>query len=1182
MTPQQKEQCVTLRRAKKAGGQQRTVSATTTASASSSDTGIAGLAEQVASLSRTVLSLQSDAGADGRRHSQSEDGVVSYFEYSCPTAADYEDPNITLLELTASSPEWNPYDDDFASQEASRLDYNGFTISMMEGRAQSMEMGPPAAAEWREEPHWTLSTVSTQYEAADVNDADNFGVALEATVQVNLVETCEPQGTYNVCGVHTGKRRGAVDYVALANQWQIPLEKARNTVKCTTQLGVRTVLHPTLSRRFRTNDRMLRYRRMPCNLYTDTMFAPKVVSARGYIMAQIFASDFGWSRSYPMKKKSEAHDALSLLFAREGCSPKMISDGVKEMKLGEFARKCKEAGCLLQCTEPYSPWSNTAEREIRELKKGAARKLTCSGAPARLWCFALELESYVRSNTAHDIYKLDGHVPETVVSGETADISPFCEFGFWEWVMYRDKGVAFPNDKLVLGKCLGPSIDVGLAMTQRIMTAKGDVVDRSTVRSLTPEEKVNPVLRAEQGQFLQQITDRWGAPTEAFELGPDFLNLLPDPENYDPWEDDDGPSFPELNDELEAAEAAGDFYVNAEVVLPVANGEERATVIRRKRDSDGRPIGVANKNPALDTRLYEVCFPDGRTEALAANVIAESLYSQCDPDGNEFVLLDSILDYRRHDGAISKSNQVRVVDGKKIVRRSTCGWELCCSWKDGSTSWQSLSELKESHPVQVAEFAFAAQIADEPAFNWWVGWVLKKRDRIISAVKFRSSRYHKRSHKYGIEVPKTVEDAYAIDKATGTTFWADAMAKEMKNVRVAFDVLPDGSDPPPDHQYIRCHMIFDVKMEDFCRKARLVAGGHMTKAPATLTYASVVSRETVRIALLLAALNDIDIWAADVMNAYITAPCREKIWTTLGREFGKDFGRKAIVVRALYGLKSSGAAFRAHLAGCMRELGYKSCPADPDLWLREQTNKDGNRYYSYILCYVDDLLVVHHSPKRVMDKINSHFPLKPDSVGPPEMYLGAKLKLKRIEDSTSAWALSPAKYVQQAVKNVETFLISNFDGKYSLPKQAMSPFPYEYAPEEDVTALIGPKEATYYMQLIGILRWMCALGGIEICTEVSMLSSYSTMPRVGHLQTALHVFSYLKSHANSRLIFDPMEPAVKKSDFVRCDWKDFYPDAAEVLPPHAPVPLGKAVTLRMFVDSDHAGDSNTGNFFNFG
>ena len=67
----------------------------------------------------------------------------------------------------------------------------------------------------------------------------------------------------------------------------------------------------------------------------------------------------------------------------------------------------------------------------------------------------------------------------------------------------------------------------------------------------------------------------------------------------------------------------------------------------------------------------------------------------------------------------------------------------------------------------------------------------------------------------------------------------------MKNVRIAFKILKDGEQPPPGHQFIRCHMIFDIKMEDFRRKARLVAGGHMTDAPLTITHASVVSRETV-------------------------------------------------------------------------------------------------------------------------------------------------------------------------------------------------------------------------------------------------------------------------------------------------------------------------------------------------
>ena len=92
---------------------------------------------------------------------------------------------------------------------------------------------------------------------------------------------------------------------------------------------------------------------------------------------------------------------------------------------------------------------------------------------------------------------------------------------------------------------------------------------------------------------------------------------------------------------------------------------------------------------------------------------------------------------------------------------------------------------------------------------------------------------------------------------------------------VAFDVLQDGVAPPLDHQLMHCHMIFDIKMEDFCRKAKLVAGGHMTKAPATVTFASVMSHETVWLALLLAVLNDIDKWAVDVLNP--TLPCLAKI-----------------------------------------------------------------------------------------------------------------------------------------------------------------------------------------------------------------------------------------------------------------------------------------------------------------
>ncbi len=152
-------------------------------------------------------------------------------------------------------------------------------------------------------------------------------------------------------------------------------------------------------------------------------------------------------------------------------------------------------------------------------------------------------------------------------------------------------------------------------------------------------------------------------------------------------------------------------------------------------------------------------------------------------------------------------------------------------------------------------------------------------------------------------------------------------------------------------------MVFAVKMEEFRQKARLVAGGHLAKAPATITYASVVSCETMSLALTFASLNDLEVKLGNVLNAYITAPVKKKVWTILGPEFGLDSGKSAIIVRALYGLKSAGAAFQAHLASFMCQMGYTSCKADPDLWLKAVTRPEDNvHYYAYILCYVDDIL----------------------------------------------------------------------------------------------------------------------------------------------------------------------------------------------------------------------------------
>jgi len=173
--------------------------------------------------------------------------------------------------------------------------------------------------------------------------------------------------------------------------------------------------------------------------------------------------------------------------------------------------------------------------------------------------------------------------------------------------------------------------------------------------------------------------------------------------------------------------------------------------------------------------------------------------------------------------------------------------------------WVKLAEAKESYPLQLAEYAVANGIAHEPAFNWWAHKVIKRKERLINKVK---SKYWRTTHKFGIEIPKSVEEAYEIDRTTGTNHWSRAIEKEMKNVRIAFEKLDNVSEEQmrtgkvrPGYSYCSTHMIFDIKMDGaFTRKARLVADGHKTRPPTSITYSSVVSRDSVRIALTIASL----------------------------------------------------------------------------------------------------------------------------------------------------------------------------------------------------------------------------------------------------------------------------------------------------------------------------------------
>jgi hypothetical protein len=177
-----------------------------------------------------------------------------------------------------------------------------------------------------------------------------------------------------------------------------------------------------------------------------------------------------------------------------------------------------------------------------------------------------------------------------------------------------------------------------------------------------------------------------------------------------------------------------DQYIGAHVRVPIGDEIRSGKVVRRKRELDGTVRGRANANSMLDTRTYEIDFPDGRSDEYTAHVIAENMYAQCDIEGRQNNLMEGIIDHRTDGHAVSPADMYIKHGSNKQVRKTTKGWHLCVEWKDGTTSWERLVDLKESNPVEVAEYAATKSLLDTPAFVCWVPHVLKKRNRTIATV----------------------------------------------------------------------------------------------------------------------------------------------------------------------------------------------------------------------------------------------------------------------------------------------------------------------------------------------------------------------------------------------------------------------------------------------------------------
>ena len=601
-------------------------------------------------------------------------GVTSLINVSKPTADEWSSNEFRRLVLTNEHLEWDPASPTFGQQEGAMTDYSGQIIdSSANSRGRS----------------FVINALSSHPELANVDDDDNLAIALESHVTISSVDSIIANGTVR------SRLHPAVDAATLAKRWCITPERAAATIERTTQRAVRTVLYPTLERRYSTNDRMLRYTRLLQIMFSDTGFA-NVKSQRGNKTLQIFACPDGWARAYPMVSKGDADEALSLLLQREGAPPAMVLDGSKEQTSRKFRKKLREAGVQFRQTEPYSPWQQAAEGVIRELKRASSRLMMQSRSPKVLWDHCIELAALIRSHTASNVYSAAGEVPETTLKGGTADtdISILCQFGWYDWVMFRDNLPSYPDDSIILGRYLGPAMEVGSAHTAKILKANGQVTYRSTLRLLTPEELASPEHAALRSEFDASILRKLGPhatkddfPIEDITPDPDFVE--DDPLLGDESVNDDNTPTP--------TPESGDQYLMSKLLFPRGNDMVRGKVISRKRDANGDPIGRAHDNPMLDTRVYNVEFHDGDIAELTANAIATSMYSQCDPEGNQFMLLDTFVGHRKNEKAITLAEQDHTDPTGRVRRRkSTQGWQICCQWRDGSTTWEELGEIRNS------------------------------------------------------------------------------------------------------------------------------------------------------------------------------------------------------------------------------------------------------------------------------------------------------------------------------------------------------------------------------------------------------------------------------------------------------------------------------------------------------
>ena len=975
----------------------------------------------------------------------------------------------------------------------------------------------------------------------------------------------------------------------------VPSKVVKKTLEATTQYARHIHTGPNMFKTYRTPFPACNVLRRHEAVATDTVHSDvAAVDTNGVSCAQIFVGRESLVVDiYGMKTDKQFVNTFLEVIRKRGAMDTLISDSAASETSARVIDILRHLMINSWQSEPYFQHQNFCERRWQDVKRLTNWVMQYKGVAPDCWLLCLEYVADIMNITA--VQSLHWRTPIEKLTGQTPDTSIAMVFQFYDPVYYQMDRPTFPSGTTEKrGRFVGFAKDVGHAMTYKVLSDDSrKVLCRSLVRRideqpnlrLDPDAPLPPTptfFRSTYEDLLQegsQISMPTISPVhhdDVYKTGEsddeDGESESPPPlrvrtvQDEDEDDDDDGDN-PEGDRPTRFAKSktipsepgepkhgqpfnGEPIDIGRSVLLPKEiNGQRfRAKVLVRVDD-----FKKGLEKERYENAKYRVLVGhDGGKQWEDLVCYNDMVNFINDDDGNDG--LWRFKEIQAHQGPLTSSDENYL----------GCRWNVLVAWETGEITWEPLKSV-EHDKVLCGLYARKNNLLDQPGWAKFKRYAKREKKllRMVNQAKLHSFRTAP-VYMFGHLVPRNHDQAIEIDLKNGNTRWQDAEREELFAILGYGTFNSKGKDgtPPPGHKKITVHFVYAVK-HDGRYKARLVAGGHLTDTPIDSVYSSVASLRGVRMIMFLAELNDLKSWTTDIGNAYLESHTLEKVYIIAGKEFacvGLE-GHVLVIVKSLYGLKSSGARWWEVLADVLRQMGFKPSKADRDIWMRDKGD-----HYEYVVVYVDDLWLASKLPEELAQDLEKRFGFKLKGTGPTSFHLGADY----FRDAHGTMCMAPKRYID---KMIEAY-VRMFGSK---PKQYATPLEHGDHPEMDTSMELDLDDIKKFQSMIGALQWVVQIGRFDITTAVMTLSSFRTNPRVGHLDRCKRIYGYLSKMRNAAIRVRIGEPDYSALPTKEYDWEQsVYSGAEELIPHDIPRVLGKPVVMTTFVDANLYHDLITG------